>query len=94
MSCGLPVVSTDCPYGPRVLLEDGVSGFLIPAGHEQEMADKISLLIKNPDMRKQMGAKAHDASLQYNLEDIISRWMELFRTLIAEKKQKDLRPKR
>jgi glycosyltransferase involved in cell wall biosynthesis len=41
MACGAPVVATDCPNGPKEILEDGRWGCLVPVDNERLMAKGI-----------------------------------------------------
>lgn len=41
MACGTPVVSTDCPGGPREILDNGVWGKLVRVGDSESMAKAI-----------------------------------------------------
>ncbi len=48
MAFGTPVVSTDCPSGPREILSDGKYGILVPVGDEKKLADAIIKTLSNP----------------------------------------------
>ena len=47
MMLGVPVVSTDCPSGPREILKDGRFGILVPIQNEKAMADAILLALQD-----------------------------------------------
>ena len=47
MSCGIPVVSFNCPCGPRYIIRDGEDGILVENGNVEQLADKICYLIEN-----------------------------------------------
>ena len=81
MSCGLPLVSFDCPCGPKDIIKDGENGFLVKFGNIEEMAKKINYLIENEDKRIDMGKKAKELSYNYLKEKIMNQWKELFENL-------------
>jgi glycosyltransferase involved in cell wall biosynthesis len=58
MSCGTPVVSTDCPYGPAEILEHGRYGQLVPIGDADAMARAIALGLAMPPDRAALHARA------------------------------------
>lgn len=78
MSCGLPVVSFDCNYGPAEIITDGKDGFLIKPKDINDFADKICRLIEDNEMRKSMGLNAIITSKRYAPENIIPIWIDFF----------------
>ncbi|MGX2041938.1 glycosyltransferase [Methylocaldum sp. MU1018] len=48
MACGTPVVSTDCPSGPREVLGEGRYGPLVSVGDSSALAGKIAEMLDNP----------------------------------------------
>ena len=82
MSCGLPVVAFDCPYGPASIITEGVDGFLIADRNEKDFADKICLLIENPDLRRQLGQAAIHSSQRYRADHIMPLWKTTFEELL------------
>ena len=88
MSCGVPVVSSACPCGPKDLINDGENGFLVPVNDKDALADRLCRLMDDQDLRKHMGAMALEKSKHYRLEQIINQWMSLFEHLLSEKQEK------
>jgi len=81
MSCGLPVVSFDCPYGPADIITDGVDGFLIKNRDVQAFADRVCQLIEDKELRVRMGQAAIKSSQRYRADVIMPKWKELFESL-------------
>ncbi len=49
LACGVPVVSTDCPHGPREILTGDMSKWLVPVRDEEALSKKIrQVLDENP----------------------------------------------
>lgn len=82
MSCGLPVVAFDCPYGPNDLIANEIDGYLVGDRNIDAFADKICELIDNPELRKAMGYKALTSSQRYTVEQIMPYWLQLFSMLL------------
>ena len=81
MSCGLPVVAFDCPYGPHDIITDGTDGVLIPEGDEQAFAAGMARLMDDGTLCDAMGAAAVQSSQRYAPSQIMPRWQQLFNSL-------------
>ncbi len=56
LACGVPVVASDVG-GNGEILKDGVNGFLFERGNYRQLAGKIEMLMKDPDLRKEFAAR-------------------------------------
>lgn len=83
MSCGLPVVAFDCPYGPADIISDSNNGFLISERKCKEYANKVSLLIEQLDLRQKMGKAGIVSSKKYDASSIMPLWKHLFNQLVC-----------
>lgn len=70
----LPLVAFDCPNGPREIIKDGESGILVAPENVDALANAILKLIKDKELREQMGRNAFLHSKEFHLEKIIPLW--------------------
>lgn len=78
MRCGVPVVSTDCPYGPSDLVQHGRTGMLVPPGDDEAYTDAVCRLMQDTRLRETMGREAVEYSRRYCEAEIMSRWKHFF----------------
>lgn len=89
MSCGLPVVAFDCPYGPADIIHDGVDGFLVEDRNVEVFADRVCQLIESVQLRRHMGEHAVKSSQRYLADYIMPQWEFLFRQIVRKVGEKD-----
>ncbi|KAA9404501.1 glycosyltransferase [Haloarcula sp. CBA1131] len=69
MACGCPIVSTDCPSGPREILADGEYGRLTPVGDVDSIATAALEMLENPTPAAVLQDRAADFAPQTVLND-------------------------
>lgn len=82
MACGVPVVSFDCENGPRSIITDGVDGFLISPFDVDAFAEKVVLLMKDENLRREMGENARHSAAKYDIDIVGQQWKQLFDELM------------
>ena len=70
---GLPIVSTDCPVGPREILANGKFGRLVPPSDVNELADAIARTLEKSVDREELISRAQDFAVQ----SIADKYLEI-----------------
>lgn len=85
MSYGLPIVSFDCPCGPKDLIKDKEDGFIVKFGNIEQMVEKIEELIVDEEKRKAFSRNARKNLEKFSREKIMQQWKNLFDSLKERK---------
>jgi glycosyltransferase involved in cell wall biosynthesis len=78
LECGLPVVSTDCPSGPREILEDGRYGILVKPGDPIALCDAIATSLSIPPDSIKLMSRAKE----FSIEKISGEYLGLFEKIL------------
>lgn len=82
MSMGLPVVTTDAP-GCREAVQEGVNGRLVPVADAPALAEALEALIRNPELRRQMGAAGRQRALEcFSTDKVVAAHLQLYERLL------------
>lgn len=74
LACGTPVVATDCPYGPREILDGGRYGALVPVGDPPALAEAIAAALRDPPD----AALLKSAAERYSVEHSTRSYLKAF----------------
>ena len=81
MAFGLPVVATRAG-GLSEVVEDGVTGILVPPGDSKALAEAISRLLRDPELRRRMGEAGRSTVMKdFTVERLISRTLAVYQSL-------------
>jgi glycosyltransferase involved in cell wall biosynthesis len=81
MAAGLPVVATDVGGNPECVVH-GETGFIVPPGHDEAMAQSLLEVLATPGMAAAMGeaGRARAADL-FDVDGMVRRTVELYAAL-------------
>lgn len=82
-ACALPLVTTDVP-GCREVVEDGVSGLLVPVKDAAALATAIARLQDDPGLCARLGKAAREKALaEFDETIVVARTIEVYRELLG-----------
>lgn len=71
---GVPIVSFDCDFGPREMIQHEVNGLLVQTGNVEKLTESLHRLIEDAELRKGM-AKAANLNRDYlDPERVLGDW--------------------
>lgn len=82
MSFHIPVLSTNCPYGPSEILDGGSLGCLVPVNDSNMMCDGIKeILLYTPEQKKIIVHKAFEKTKVFNKKSVGEKYVKLINSL-------------
>ena len=74
MACGLPVISFDCPNGPRNIIRNNTDGILVAPEDIGALSETMEKLINKPKIRARLALHAPEIVERFGLEKIMKMW--------------------
>lgn len=74
MLAGLPVISFDCDFGPRDIVQHGIDGLLVAPDNPDELAAALDRMMAEPDLRAKLAGQAAINARRFNRNDIVAQW--------------------
>jgi glycosyltransferase involved in cell wall biosynthesis len=81
MAAGLPVIVTDCPWGPGEIVQHGVDGWLVPPEDVAALATGLDLLMGDAALRARLAEAARHNVQRFERERVMAMWDELVGSL-------------
>jgi glycosyltransferase involved in cell wall biosynthesis len=84
MACGMPVIATDCPRGPREIVRPGVDGLLVPPEDVHALALAMHRLMCDEVERRRLASRAAEVASRFAPDKVMGLWEELLSTVIEQ----------
>lgn len=87
MALGVPVVASDCQWGPAEIVEPGRSGELFPVGDDAALAAHLTRLLADPGRRERLAAGALERAARFSIQNMSEAYAALFERVLRGEAQ-------
>ena len=77
LACGTPVVSYDCPTGPREIIQHEKNGLLIKANDKQKMTNAMNRMVEDKGLYNKLSTNAKNSVAHLSMDKIAAEWQSL-----------------
>ena len=92
MACGTPVIATDCPHGPREILEDGKWGSLVPVANVDALADAMRAALANPEQQQARATAARSHVTRFEAGRITRQYEQAILSALSQRQETSRQP--
>jgi glycosyltransferase involved in cell wall biosynthesis len=86
MKHGVPCVAFDCPFGPRSIINNFYSGFLVNDGDIRVFAERLCRLIEDEELRKQFSKTSIDLASSFDVDITMNMCKNFYERLVKMKR--------
>ncbi|WP_424940519.1 glycosyltransferase family 4 protein [Aliiroseovarius sp. S253] len=81
---GVPIVSFDCEFGPREMIQHEVNGLLVQTGNVEELTESLRRLIENAELRQGMAQAANLNKDYLDPDRILGDWDRVINSAVKD----------
>jgi len=81
LACGVPVVATDCDFGPREVIRQSQSGLLVPVEDVDSLSRSIASVLDDRDLARHLAEGARRRAQDFDVANMTRAYERLFREL-------------
>ncbi len=83
MSCGVPCVTSDAGGLPEIM-RNGVTGFIVPVGQLNDMAQRVVEILTTPGLLKRLRKSAREFAFDhFHVSKILPRYLQLYEAVLS-----------
>jgi glycosyltransferase involved in cell wall biosynthesis len=81
MACGVPVITVDCPYGPKDIIKHGENGYLVPMNDEEALIRSIKTLLHDRALRISLAQRGSERALDFSTNTMVENYENFFKLM-------------
>ena len=77
LACNIPVISTDCPFGPNEIIQNNINGILVPVNDKFELSKAMSKVLSDKSYAKKLSSQGKQRIIDFSSDKIALQYAQL-----------------